>query len=158
MIMIEDCWEPENFPKKNKKIKWGHGKIPDSIPCDSPIEKGMIKITTRRNNKFHRKNCYLSFIRIRTFPASSLAFFSTTILAYSFKFCIILLNVSSSNSKPATAVENPDMAVSVSRLRSSLIEGQVSFPPNSSRDSTGSVRACVSFFCKTQRSQYGVTG
>lgn len=90
----------------------------------------------------------LSFIRISTLPASSLAFASTTPLAISSKFVIIFCLVISSISNPESEVEKPDLADSVSRFRRFFIVGQVSLLAPSKRASIGPVKASFSFSCK----------
>ncbi|THU62518.1 hypothetical protein C4D60_Mb01t05980 [Musa balbisiana] len=74
--------------------------------------------------RLQRRMYYLSFIRINTLPASSLALDSTTLLAYSSSFMSILSTSASSRLNDESAEENPEIADFVSRRRSSLIAGQ----------------------------------
>lgn len=77
----------------------------------------IIPLTTKSMTKVNRtfKMHYLSFIRIRTLPASSLALDSTTDLPYSLSLTIILSIVAWSRSNVARAEANPEVADSVSR-------------------------------------------
>ena len=101
------------------------------------------------NNK-KRSKFYLSFMRIRTFPASSLAFISTTLLACSLKSETILLEIVCSRSNSDREAENARAAFSVSRLYSLLMHAQESLSPVSSMDCTGPAIASDSFFCNNK--------
>lgn len=89
-------------------------------------------------------------MRIRTFPASSLALVSTTLLAYSLKSETILLEIVWSRSNSEREAENERAAFSVSRLYSLLMHAQESLSPVSSMDCTGPEIASDSFFCNMQ--------
>ena len=101
------------------------------------------------SNKRRRK-LYLSFICIRIFPASSLAFISTTLLACSLKSETILLETVWSRSNSEREAENARAAFSVSRLYSLLIHAQASLSRVSSMDCTGPASASDRFFCNMQ--------
>jgi len=81
---------------------------------------------------------YLSFMRLRTLPASaaSLGFISTKLLACSLKCCNLVSISELFKLKLTAASENSDIASLVLHSKTSLIDAHVSLSPASNMDST----------------------
>jgi len=111
--MTKDLWKPRIRPKSLIKNK---------------IEK------EDGNNEV----MYLSFMRIRTLPASaaSLAFISNKFLACSLKRCNLVSISELCKLKLTAASENSDTAASVLRSKRFLIDVHVTLSPASNKDST----------------------
>jgi len=123
-ISAEQCWEPVNLFQSSLSTQ------------DTCI------YVTCANGAW--SSAHLSFMRIKTLPASSFAFDSTTLFPCFSSFASSSFSVASSSSKDDTADSRPRTTVFVSRWRSFLIAGQVSSLAESRRASTGSARALVS--------------